>query len=782
MSQELHYTSVPRGLLPGTRGFCTVACTPNMSGPLRECLESLSGYQQVFPPHDPKVGLNPVVFSHHRLNLGGRSYSVLSRVCFAGLDYTSRSNKYAHHVVLDPAERPAGGPAWLLGQPGFMEPIWQGEPQFITAGRTPPQGDHPAGIAHAWKSLTGDAGWAGTLAESFLADPRRPAFFMFEPGMEVLPLLAEALALLPPEKRWEVEFNTYFTQLPQGLSCVWRGVLRGTAEAKKALKFPNAFILDLSANLAVAEGGALVEWARTGNQPIRFPEQPTEPLDQSASRSRSAGRATAEPGLQPTRETSARTRGVNVPYELIPSLQEKARPRVEGRPKQPSKRSPRLRRWLVILASVATLAVFIISLYYYSFTRTPSQSIIEPATKSLAVQKNKPDIASENKAPEQDKRASAPPIANKEQPQIQEKLKPPGTDQTKRRVPASVTKAAIRKETTPTALVSANPIVEFFNLPPYEPSQLRAQEMAPSKYSLSCDIKSLSFLVVDKEIAIKEVPNQRTWKVITAPTTSMFDDALDVAEFKFSANNLNFEWDKHSMNKIRFPSLSKLLRDSVLEVVTVNGTRYVALKGSPALSTKAIRLLHRGPEPTDYRPRHLTMPWADEEPLRDTQWRLGIQRWRIDVFPREGDRIKLCGGDNKVPTAEVSQDLVPNRINITINIDKHNASIHLNFKGSEISSDKNRWHEIQHEKERLEKHLTELGKPSSDHEGEGKREEIRKQLNGLGKEEIDLKPRIDEYERFKSIVDSELSMTIVMRVGDKLVDVARLGTFATPAP
>ena len=110
MSQELHYTSVPRGLLPGTRGFCTVACTPNMSGPLRERLESLSGYQQVFPPHDPKVGLNPVVFSHHRLNLGGRSYSVLSRVCFAGLDYTSRSNKYAHHVVLDPAERPPAVP------------------------------------------------------------------------------------------------------------------------------------------------------------------------------------------------------------------------------------------------------------------------------------------------------------------------------------------------------------------------------------------------------------------------------------------------------------------------------------------------------------------------------------------------------------------------------------------------------------------------------------------------------------------------------------------------
>ena len=266
MSQELHYTSVPRGLLPGTRGFCTVACTPNMSGPLRERLESLSGYQQVFAPHDPKVGLNPVVFSHHRLNLGGRSYSVLSRVCFAGLDYTSRSNKYAHHVVLDPGERPAG-PAWLLGQPGFMEPIWQGEPRFITAGRTPPQGDHPAGIAHAWRSLTGDAGWAGTLAESFITDQQRPVVLIFEPGMNLLPLLVEALALLPVPRRWDVEFSTYFTQLPHGLTCAWRGVLAGTEPARQSLPSPNVLILEFDGSMREAPDGPLVQLARRGYRP-----------------------------------------------------------------------------------------------------------------------------------------------------------------------------------------------------------------------------------------------------------------------------------------------------------------------------------------------------------------------------------------------------------------------------------------------------------------------------------------------------------------------------------
>ena len=61
MSQELHYTSVPRGLKPGSRGFCTVGMTPHMPGPLVDRLEALSGYQPFFPPHDPSAALNPVV-------------------------------------------------------------------------------------------------------------------------------------------------------------------------------------------------------------------------------------------------------------------------------------------------------------------------------------------------------------------------------------------------------------------------------------------------------------------------------------------------------------------------------------------------------------------------------------------------------------------------------------------------------------------------------------------------------------------------------------------------
>ena len=80
--------------------------TPHMPGPLVDRLEALSGYQPVFPPHDPSAVLNPIAFSHLRLTIGGKMVSVLSRIGPAGLDYSGRPNKYAHHVVLEGAERP----------------------------------------------------------------------------------------------------------------------------------------------------------------------------------------------------------------------------------------------------------------------------------------------------------------------------------------------------------------------------------------------------------------------------------------------------------------------------------------------------------------------------------------------------------------------------------------------------------------------------------------------------------------------------------------------------
>ena len=232
MTLELFSTSVPAGLEPGRSGFCTVAMTRGLSRPLVEALEALSAYRPVFLPTDPRADDNPVAVSYLRVPVAGRNHHVVSRIGFAGLDYTSRSNRFAHHVVLDANDpRPPGGPAWLAARPGFLESTFDGEIRYLPAGRAVPAGATVSAACPTWQKLTGDAGWAGVVAEA-LANPSARSFFVvYDLGADVLALLREAIGLLPPERRWEATFTTYFTGLPAGVGCTVRGVLRGSAEA-----------------------------------------------------------------------------------------------------------------------------------------------------------------------------------------------------------------------------------------------------------------------------------------------------------------------------------------------------------------------------------------------------------------------------------------------------------------------------------------------------------------------------------------------------------------------
>ena len=260
MGMELLYTSAPKGLKPGTRGFCTVAMTQGVPPQLVERLESLSGYRQVFAPQDPQAALNPVVQSHLRISIAGRNYHVLSRICAAGLDYSQRNNKFAHHLVLDPRELSPAGPAWTLAQPAVMETVWDGTPRLLAGGRRMPSGNVAPAVCRAWQQLTGDAGWGGVLAEAAIERPKSPVTIIFRPGVDPLPLIAESLALLPPEQRWNVTFSTYFTKLPPGVECQWRCALEGSVEAKGA----QGLVIDLCRALAAAQDGQHVTAARTG--------------------------------------------------------------------------------------------------------------------------------------------------------------------------------------------------------------------------------------------------------------------------------------------------------------------------------------------------------------------------------------------------------------------------------------------------------------------------------------------------------------------------------------
>lgn len=274
MSQEIVYTSSPQGLKLGSRGFCTVASTPGMASSLAERLESLSGYRHLYPPQDPQARLNPIAWSYLLLTVGGRRYHVLSRIADAGLDYSQRSNKLAHHVALDTNELPPGGPAWCLAQNPFMLTAWNEPPRLLNSGRVPPRGEHPAQVCTAWQRMTGDAGWAGVLAQT--AETKRDAYLLFSPGMDMLPLLVEALSLLPPARRWEVSFSTYVTRLPPGVECRWRCIVADSDEAIAARRAPGATVIDLTQRLGPAPAGPLVTAARTGQIAFAPPPRAVE--------------------------------------------------------------------------------------------------------------------------------------------------------------------------------------------------------------------------------------------------------------------------------------------------------------------------------------------------------------------------------------------------------------------------------------------------------------------------------------------------------------------------
>ena len=79
------------------------------------------------------------------------------------------------------------------------------------------------------------------VAETASAGASRPAVIVFRPGVDPLPLLAESLALLPPEIRWNVSFCTYFNKLPPGIDCQWRCVLEGSPEAIANQRLPGCW-------------------------------------------------------------------------------------------------------------------------------------------------------------------------------------------------------------------------------------------------------------------------------------------------------------------------------------------------------------------------------------------------------------------------------------------------------------------------------------------------------------------------------------------------------------
>jgi len=205
-------TSVPRGL-DGSDGVQVVQRTQGLSAPIADRLAQLGSYPHPYDFGDPR---NPRVLFHRIERAGGRTFHVLGSVRDAGASYSGRSNHLAEIIAIDDDEiRPLpGGPAYAAGNARWLTQ-WQGEPREVPLSEEPVvparDPDDPAETGRpircaAWEEATGDAGWAGELAKSFV-DGRR-ALVWVNQVTDAASLFAEAARLLPPSVRWQVEFNT----------------------------------------------------------------------------------------------------------------------------------------------------------------------------------------------------------------------------------------------------------------------------------------------------------------------------------------------------------------------------------------------------------------------------------------------------------------------------------------------------------------------------------------------------------------------------------------------
>lgn len=380
MSLELHYTSAPKGLKPGSQGYCTVAATLGIPPTITQLLESISGYQHLFSPSDPSAALNPVAFSHLLIPFSRRTVSVISRVSFAGLDHTDRTNNHAHHVALEDRERPEGGPAWLASQPDFLQSSWQDEPTQIPEGPEIPSGDGAPGVCERWGELTGDPGWGGVVASALLEQPQRPIILVFKPGMELLPLFEEAIALLPRERRWGVTFCTYAGSLPHNLPCQLRGVVAGTKEVEELRRLPNALFLDLTQPLGAAPETPLTEPARTGEVPEPSETPDPSPMDRprrsaSAKAARTTDRALSLPD-EPEPDQ----------YGLLPKIPP---PTSWKTPRKGSAVKPSKSKFVPIAAAVIAANLLLLTVVLFVFTPTPEPTP-EPKVEAKAKAKKKP--------------------------------------------------------------------------------------------------------------------------------------------------------------------------------------------------------------------------------------------------------------------------------------------------------------------------------------------------------------------------------------------------------
>ena len=278
MIQELISTSAPR-CLNGNAGFGIVAQTTGMAANVSSAVNALSGYTHVAAPSSDN---NPVVYLHAIRRTGGMVRHIVSRIADNGNDYSGRSNRIAHHWIVEEEDVRSlpGGPAELTAQNIFRS-SWNEKPAEL-----PPKKLSAADVSPkkctAWEQLTGDAGWGGIVAER--AEKGDPVSIIFTPehrSESLRALMGEALALLPSPVRWNITFSTYYMKSHElsGDKIQVKCFLAGSEEVAFVRQSPNTLVIDLRQRAGHAPPGKYVELARGA---VKLPTNVKIPLAVSA--------------------------------------------------------------------------------------------------------------------------------------------------------------------------------------------------------------------------------------------------------------------------------------------------------------------------------------------------------------------------------------------------------------------------------------------------------------------------------------------------------------------
>jgi hypothetical protein len=225
---ELIYTSVAKGLGGGT-GYTTAAHTQGMPRVLINAVEAISTFQHI-ETNPLLFQKNPVGFSHLTIGTGQQRAHVVSRIAACEPDHSGRTNFIAHHVVLTAQEVLSlpDGPAALASQPRLFRRSWREPAQLLPPRSLPNDAESTAGRP-AWRAAGLDPAWAEWLAKR-LRSGGKTTYVIHELGFDLLPLVGDVVALLPPSQRWTSTFATYSSQVFPGIgyACELRGVIGDT--------------------------------------------------------------------------------------------------------------------------------------------------------------------------------------------------------------------------------------------------------------------------------------------------------------------------------------------------------------------------------------------------------------------------------------------------------------------------------------------------------------------------------------------------------------------------